>query len=162
MSRTAEEMCFDSLQGRKRSPKHPYWIWCPHIWFPHIWCPHIWCPHSVMRFAYRHWFPKDKLVQTINLHRIEVALKHLETTMKNQNCIQEENKSSLTSGNAFCLPVHHLLSSCLLSKNVKIKNIQNYNFACCSVWMWNLVSDTEGRTYAEGVPEYDAEEGTLA
>ena len=36
----------------------------------------------------------------------------------------------------------------------------NYNFACCFVWVWNLVSDTEGGTWAKGVWELGAEEGT--
>jgi hypothetical protein len=31
--------------------------------------------------------------------------------------------------------------SCLLSKNVR-----DYNFACGSVWLWNLVSDIKGGT----------------
>jgi hypothetical protein len=27
-----------------------------------------------------------------------------------------------------------------------VLNIQNYNFACGSVWVWNLVSDIKGGT----------------
>jgi len=38
------------------------------------------------------------------------------------------------------------LSSALLSKDVKIK-IQNYNFVCCFVWVWNLVVHFEGGKY---------------
>jgi hypothetical protein len=42
----------------------------------------------------------------------------------------------LNSGNACYHSVQNLLSSRLLSKNVKKKqNIQNYNFACSSVWV---------------------------
>jgi hypothetical protein len=37
------------------------------------------------------------------------------------------------------------LSSNLLSKNLKIK-IHNYNFACCFVWVRNLVTDIKGGT----------------
>jgi len=33
----------------------------------------------------------------------------------------------------------------------KDKDIQNYNFVCCSVWGWNLVAHIEGGTWAEGV-----------
>jgi hypothetical protein len=36
--------------------------------------------------------------------------------------------------------------------------MQNYNFACGSVWAWNLVSNIEGGTYTEGVWEQGAEE----
>ena len=46
--------------------------------------------------------------------------KYLGTTLKNQNSIQEEIKSRLKSGNACYLSVQNLLSSRLLSKNVKI------------------------------------------
>jgi hypothetical protein len=46
--------------------------------------------------------------------------KYLATTLTNQNSIHEEVKSRLKSGNA-CYSVQNLLSSSLLSKNVKIK-----------------------------------------
>jgi len=35
---------------------------------------------------------------------------------------------------------------------------KNYNFACCFVWVWNLVADIAGGEEAEGVWEYDVEE----
>jgi len=47
--------------------------------------------------------------------------RYLGTTVKNQNSIQEEIKSRLKSGNACYLSVQNLLSSSLLSKNLKIK-----------------------------------------
>jgi hypothetical protein len=47
--------------------------------------------------------------------------KYLETTLTNQNSIQEEIKSRLNSGNAYHHSVQDLLSSSLLSKNMKIK-----------------------------------------
>ena len=43
------------------------------------------------------------------------------TTLTNQNSIQEEIKSRLKSGNACYHSVQNLLSSSLLSKNLKIK-----------------------------------------
>ena len=43
------------------------------------------------------------------------------TALTNQNSIQEEIKSRLKSGNACYHSVHHLLSSLLLFKNIKIK-----------------------------------------
>ena len=52
--------------------------------------------------------------------RVE-EFKYLGTTLTNQNAIQEELKSRLKSGNTCCHSVHNLLSSRLLSKNLKIK-----------------------------------------
>jgi hypothetical protein len=40
---------------------------------------------------------------------------------------------------SFCLPVY-------CKKNVKNENIQDYNFACGSVLVQNLVFDIKGRT----------------
>jgi hypothetical protein len=47
--------------------------------------------------------------------------KYLGTTVTNQNLIQEDLKRRLNSGNACCHSVQTLLSSRLLSKNVKIR-----------------------------------------
>jgi hypothetical protein len=61
--------------------------------------------------------------------------KYLGTTITNENLIQEEIKRRLNSGNACYHSVQNLLVSRLLSKNIKIQNIQNYNFAFGSVWV---------------------------
>jgi hypothetical protein len=47
--------------------------------------------------------------------------KYLETALTNQNSIQEEIKRKLKSGNACYLSVQNLVSSSLLSKNLKIE-----------------------------------------
>jgi len=52
--------------------------------------------------------------------RVE-GFKYLGTILTNQNSILEEIKSRLRSGNAFYQTVQNLLSSRLLSKNLKIK-----------------------------------------
>jgi hypothetical protein len=47
--------------------------------------------------------------------------RYLGTTLTYQNCMQEEIKSRLNSANACCHSVQSLLSSRLLSRNVKFK-----------------------------------------
>jgi hypothetical protein len=61
--------------------------------------------------------------------RVE-QFKYLGTVLLSQSSVQEEMKSRLKSGNACYHLVQNLLSSSLLSKNIKIKiYVQNYNFA---------------------------------
>jgi len=59
-------------------------------------------------------------IDNSSFERIE-EFKYLETTLTNQNSIQEEIKSRLKSGNACCHSVQNLLYSRLLTKNLKIK-----------------------------------------
>ena len=53
----------------------------------------------------------------------EEEFKYLETTLTNQNSIQEEIKSRLKLGNAYYHSVQNILSSSLLSKKFKDYNI---------------------------------------
>jgi hypothetical protein len=48
-------------------------------------------------------------------------LKHLGTTLTDQNCMNKEIKGRLNSGNACYHSIQSLLSSRLLSRNVKVK-----------------------------------------
>jgi hypothetical protein len=55
-----------------------------------------------------------------SFERVE-EFKYLGTMLTNENSIQEEIKNRFKSGNAFYYSVQKLLSSSLLSKNLKIK-----------------------------------------
>ena len=59
-------------------------------------------------------------VDNSSIERVK-SFKYLGTTLTNQNSIQKEIKSRLKLGNACYHSVQNLLSSSLLSKNLKIK-----------------------------------------
>jgi hypothetical protein len=61
----------------------------------------------------------------------------------NQNDIHDEIKSRLNLGKACYYSVQYLLSSHLISENLKIKIYKTVNFAGCAVWVQNLVSHFE-------------------
>jgi hypothetical protein len=68
--------------------------------------------------------------------------KYLGTTLMNQNSIQEEVKSGLKSGNACYYSVQNLLSSGLLSKNLKIRIYRTIILPVvlygCETWLFTL------------------------
>jgi hypothetical protein len=68
--------------------------------------------------------------------------KYLGTTVTNQNLIQEEIKRRLDSGNACYHSVQNLLSSRLLSKNLKIRIYMTINLPVilygCETWYLTL------------------------
>ena len=59
-------------------------------------------------------------IDNSSIERVE-EFKYLGTTLTDQNSIEEEIKSRLKVGNACYYSVQNLLSSRLLSKNLKIK-----------------------------------------
>jgi len=71
----------------------------------------------------------------------------LGTTLTNQNSIQEEMKRRLKSRNACYLSVQNLLSSSLLSKNLKIKIYRNLVllFVLYGCETWSLILREECR-----------------
>jgi hypothetical protein len=62
------------------------------------------------------------------------GFRYLGTALTNQNFIQEEIKSRLKLGNACYNSVQNLLSSSLLSKNIKIKEYRVLQF--CLLFLW--------------------------
>jgi UDP-galactopyranose mutase len=69
-----------------------------------------------------------------SFERVE-EFKYLETTVTNQNSIQEEVKSRLKSGNACYNLVQKFSSSSLLSKNLKVKVYRTIFFPVFFVWV---------------------------
>jgi hypothetical protein len=69
----------------------------------------------------------------------------LEKWLTNQNCIHEEVKSTLNSGNACYHIVQNLLSSQLLSKTIKIKIYRRIILPVvlygCETWSLTLIAE---------------------
>ena len=80
--------------------------------------------------------------------------KYLRTTITNQNCIQEGIKRGLRAGNAF-YPVQNLLSSILLSKNLKIKIERTVILSVvvygCETWSVTLREKRGLRVFEENI-----------
>ena len=77
------------------------------------------------------------------------------TTLTNQNSIQEEIKSRLKSGNACYHSVQNLLSSSLLSKNLKIKTYRTIILSVvlygCKTWSLTLREERRLRVFENKV-----------
>ena len=76
---------------------------------------------------------------------------YLGTTITNEISIQEEIKSRLKSGNACCHLVQNLLSSSLLSKNIKIKKHRSIILPVvlygCETWSLTLRKERRHRVF---------------
>ena len=86
-------------------------------------------------------FVKD-ILQFFNKYIYQWIFKYLGTTLTNQNSIHKEIKSRLKSGNACFYSVQNLLSSSLLSKNLKIKIYRTIILPVvlhgCETWSFTL------------------------
>jgi hypothetical protein len=81
-------------------------------------------------------------------------LKYLGTTLTNQNSIQEEVKSRLKSENACYYSVQNLLSSRLLSKNLKIRIYRAIILPVlygCETWSMTLKEERRLRLFENRV-----------
>ena len=79
---------------------------------------------------------------------------YLETTLTNQNSLQEEIKSRLKSGNACYRSVQYPLPSSLLSKNIKIKINRTIILPVvlygCETWSLTLREERRVRVFRIG------------
>ena len=89
-------------------------------------------------------------INNSTFERVE-EFKYLGTTLTNQNSTGEEIKSRLMLGNACYHSVQNLLSSRLLSKNLKIKIYRNLIYPVvlyvCEIWWLTLREERKLREY---------------
>ena len=97
---------------------------------------------------------KTNVCRKLSIERVE-EFKYLGTTLTDQNSIQEETKSRLKSGNACYYSVQNLLSSSLLSKNLKIKIYRTIILPVvvygCETWPLTLREESRLRVFENRV-----------
>jgi len=85
----------------------------------------------------------------------EEEFKYFGTTLTNRNSTEEKINSRLKSGNACYLSLQNLLSSSLLSKNLKIKIYRNIHFPGdlygCETWSLTLREERRLRVFENRV-----------
>jgi len=93
-------------------------------------------------------------IDNISFERVE-EFKYLGTILTDQNSIQEEIKSRMKSGNVCYHSVQNILSSSLLSKNIKIKiyrtiilTVDSYG---CETWSHTLREESMLRVFENRV-----------
>ena len=93
-------------------------------------------------------------IDNSSIERVE-EFKYLGATLKSKNSIQEEIKSRLKVGNACYYPVQNLLSSSLLSKNLKIKIYRTIILPVvlygCENWLLTLREERRLRLFEKRV-----------
>jgi hypothetical protein len=80
-----------------------------------------------------------------------VKFKYLQTTLTDQNCKHEEINSKLNSGNTCYHSVQSLLSSCQLSRNIKVKIYKTIILPAvlygCEIWSLTLMEEHRLRVF---------------
>ena len=93
-------------------------------------------------------------IDNSTFERVE-KFKYLGTNLKNQNSIPEEIKNRLRSGNACYHSVQNILSSRLLSKNLKIKTYRPTILPVllygCEIWSLTLSEERRLRVFESRV-----------
>ena len=126
------------------------WAWPPHLSYQGLHYQSTLIitrtPVTSFNIVIYKFFPQWICVPQCSIERVE-EFKYLGTTLTNQNSIQEEIKSRLKLGNVCYYSVQNLLSSSLLSKNLKIKVYRTLILPVVLYWCetWSLTLRGERR-----------------